>query len=206
MIRESAIFTNSSDFVFQGVTGTTSYMDVHTDQNSGNTFEKVVADNYVIKGTVSFDGNTAECVYITDKRLEKVSQKQTEESIKCAAQELLDMINAARNKKGLSLLVWNNSAEKAAVSHSEDMKNGYYEDYINGEGLTPFERMAQNGVQFKSAAEAISSQYRNISSVYGDLINTVGTRTNILNPDYTHVGIGIVTNGYRLFVTVDMFR
>lgn len=106
-------------------------------------------------------------------------------------------VNAARVQKGLAPLSYSSTLTQTARKHSQDMaENGYF-DHINLAGQSPFERMKNDGISYKVAAENLA--YGQVSSIYAHhgLMNSLGHRKNILNKEVTSLGVGVEFNELR---------
>ena len=128
---------------------------------------------------------------------------------------MLDLLNADRaaassqretNGRAHPLL-WDARLAAAARAHSEDMaRNGYF-SHQGSDGSMPSTRVSRAGVQWRGTAENIaktSDVFEAESLFMNEPKFQHNHRGNILNPSYTHVGIGIVTgpDGY-LYITQD---
>jgi uncharacterized protein YkwD len=74
----------------------------------------------------------------------------------------------------------------------------------NPEGQTPFDRMRQAGISYKYAGEnlAINSS---VAAAETAFMNSSGHRANILSPNYTEIGIGVVRNSRGSVYVVQEF-
>lgn len=103
----------------------------------------------------------------------------------------LSLLNQDRAKYGLPALKMNSQLSRLAESYANDMiKRGYFSHY-NPEGLSPFDRMNNAGIAYRSAGEnlAINSSVPGAETAF---MNSSGHRANILNSSYTEVGLGVV--------------
>ncbi len=108
-----------------------------------------------------------------------------------AEERLLELLNEARRSAGLGVLVRDSIIDEVARQHSEDMlKRGYFA-HETLEGVSPFDRMLQGGVRFRTAAENLAMA-PNAEIAHQGLMDSPGHRANILNPEFTRVGIGAV--------------
>jgi len=116
---------------------------------------------------------------------------------------VLVLLNHERTTRGLPALTFNDTARTVARAHSTDMFARGYFSHINPEGKNPFDRMRAGGVKFGSAGENLALA-PTLALAHTGLMNSPGHRANILSPNYTTVGIGIVDGGpYGLMVTQD---
>lgn len=115
-------------------------------------------------------------------------------------QQALTLLNQDRAKYGLAALKYNSQLTSLARSYAQDMiRRGYFSHY-NPEGQSPFDRMSQAGISYKSAGEnlAINSSVPSAETAF---MNSPGHRANILNSGYTEVGIGVVrTSSGQVYV------
>jgi uncharacterized YkwD family protein len=115
--------------------------------------------------------------------------------------QLLELVNAERVAHGAGPLVVDEQLVKLARMKSQDMIDRGYFDHISPTYGSPFEMMRDHGVSYKSAGENLAGAF-SVESAHRALMNSPGHRRNLLNPGYTHVGIGIVQGGpYGLMVT-----
>ncbi len=105
--------------------------------------------------------------------------------------QVLDMTNVFRYKYKVASLKWDSQVAEVARAHSADMSKRTYFNHNSPEGLTPFDRMEAQGLNYLSAGENIASGYEDAPSVHTGWINSLGHRKNILEPAYTRLGVGI---------------
>jgi len=101
-----------------------------------------------------------------------------------------NLLNADRASNGLSPLKFNTKLTALGEKYAQDMINRNYFSHYNPEGQSPFDRMKQAGIGYSYAGEnlAINS---NVSTAETAFMNSSGHRANILNTNYTEVGIGV---------------
>lgn len=109
-------------------------------------------------------------------------------------QQLFELTNAARVRHGLHPLHWDELVAHTARKHSEDMALHHYFSHDNLQGLSPFDRMKNDGIVFAGAGENLA--YGQSSSIFAHegLMNSKGHRDNILTKQYSHLGIGVAFN------------
>ncbi|HLD01837.1 MAG TPA: CvpA family protein [Patescibacteria group bacterium] len=111
-----------------------------------------------------------------------------------AEEQMLEMVNKERAKRGLTLLVIDEELVQFARSYSLDMfQRGYFSHY-NPEGESPFDRMEKAGITYTSAGENLALAPSVELSMQG-LMNSPGHRVNILRPEFGKVGIGVMDGG-----------
>ena len=72
--------------------------------------------------------------------------------------------------------------------------NDFFSHY-GSDGSSPFDRMAWSGFSYTAAAENIyagGGSYNSPQQAFNGWMNSPGHRTNMLNPTYTHIGVGYI--------------
>lgn len=108
--------------------------------------------------------------------------------------QCFDLANAARALEGLPPLAWDEQAAAAAQRHSGDMKEQDFFEHVNPRGETPFDRLAQEGVQYFSAAENIAAGQVSAIFAHQGWMNSPDHRQNILG-DFERMGSGVEFGG-----------
>jgi len=130
---------------------------------------------------------------------EDVLRAETEEGI-------VQVINQAREERGLSPLREDSRLQKIARRHSQDMANRRFFAHFNPDGRDVVERLQTAKITgFTAAGENIFSKKRvedPAPVVIREWLGDLGHRKNLLNPRYTTTGVGIA-RGERgeLYVT-----
>lgn len=106
------------------------------------------------------------------------------------AQQVLNLVNAERAKNNLSPLTLSSSVSKVAQIKAEDMKNNNYFSHTSPTYGSPFEMLKQFGVSYKTAGENIAKGQKTPEAVVNAWMNSAGHRANILNKNYTQLGVG----------------
>lgn len=114
--------------------------------------------------------------------------------------EMLEYINEERTKAGVSPLQMDTEVAKVAQIKSQDMVDNNYFSHTSPTYGSPFDMMKDFDISFKAAGENIAIN-STVIGAHNAFMNSQGHRENILNPNYTHVGIGIVENGSGITVT-----
>lgn len=111
-----------------------------------------------------------------------------------AEQEMLKKVNIERTKEGLEPVKFDNALRDVARAHSDDMfKRGYFSHYTP-EGISPFDRMNNAGINYIFAGENLALAPTTPLAHQG-LMNSPGHRANILNPNFHKIGIGVIDGG-----------
>ena len=109
--------------------------------------------------------------------------------------EVLQLINQERTNRGLSALILSQKLDTAADRHSEDMATQGYFSHTGQDGSNVGTRIERAGyTDWRRWGENIAAGQRSAQSVVQAWMNSSGHRANILNADFTHMGLGYLTN------------
>jgi uncharacterized YkwD family protein len=105
-------------------------------------------------------------------------------------QEMVRLVNAERSKRGLDPLKVDLELCNVARNKSQDMiDNSYFSHYSPTYG-SPFEMLKNFGIKYIYAGENIAGNAA-VKNAHTALMNSEGHKKNILNANFTHIGIGI---------------
>ena len=107
---------------------------------------------------------------------------------------MLDLVNAERTKLGLKPLQIDLELVKLARLKSQDMINLNYFSHQSPTYGSPFELMIAAVISYRLAGENLAGA-PTVERAHTGLMNSPGHRANILNPSYTHIGIGAISGG-----------
>lgn len=117
--------------------------------------------------------------------------------------EVVRLVNIEREKNGLSALKSDNSRlNKAADIRAEEIVTVF--SHTRPSGADCFSALIEYGVKYRMAGENIAYGYTTPEKVVEGWLNSKGHRENILNPSFTHIGVGYNKNGnswVQLFIT-----
>lgn len=115
-------------------------------------------------------------------------------------QQVLDLVNAERTKRGLSPLTLDAKLCNVATKKAEDMATKNYFDHTSPTYGSPFDMMRQFGVSYQAAGENIAKGQTTPQEVMNSWMNSSGHRANILSSNFTKLGVGVAkdSNG-RLY-------
>ena len=134
-------------------------------------------------------------ILIIDKNLENQKSgyfgKPSESLREGLEYQLFDLTNAARVKHGLSILSWHEPTRNTVRAHSEDMAENQYFDHTNLEGQSPFDRLAEDAISFRTAGENLATGQPNSIFAHEGLMNSIGHRENKLKSDYSAYAAGV---------------
>ncbi|WP_042346765.1 CAP domain-containing protein [Bacillus massiliigorillae] len=127
----------------------------------------------------------------------KPEQEKPSTSVSAYEQKVVELTNAERAKQGLKPLTLDVELSKVARIKSQDMKDKNYFDHNSPTYGSPFDMMKKFGISYNYAGENIAQGQRSPEEVVKAWMNSQGHRENIMNPNYTHIGIGhVADNNY----------
>ncbi|GAA2123206.1 CAP domain-containing protein [Glycomyces algeriensis] len=109
-----------------------------------------------------------------------------------------DLVDAERAEAGCGSLERDSRLDNAARLHAEDMAANDYFDHTSQDGRGPTERAAEQGYE-GGVGENIAAGYPDAAAVMEGWMNSEGHRANILNCDYSVLGIGIADRDGTLY-------
>jgi len=103
----------------------------------------------------------------------------------------VELVNQHRVDVGCPALTWNAEVAAVAQAHSEDMVARDFFAHTNPDGDSPFDRLANAGIDFSAAAENIAYGYPTPEMVLDAWLASDGHRANIENCALTEHGVGL---------------
>lgn len=126
---------------------------------------------------------------------EQTTEQNQSSELSQFEQEVVELTNQERAKQGLSPLKIDTELSKVAREKSSDMaSNGYFAHNSPSYG-SPFDMMKQFGISYSTAGENIAKGQRTPEEVVNAWMNSEGHRANIMNANFTHIGVGYVEQG-----------
>ncbi len=116
-------------------------------------------------------------------------------SVTTYEQEVIRLVNEIRVQNGLKPLTYDWELSRVAHYKSQDMKDNSYFAHNSPVYGTPFQMIRNFGINFRSAGENIAKGYATAQAVVNGWMNSSGHRANILNANYTKIGVGYVPAG-----------
>lgn len=142
------------------------------------------------------DGSTGAGTNESGKGDTNTSNDETaDEDASEQAQAVLKIVNQERSKQGLKALILDKQLNKVAQLKAEDMKKNNYFDHNSPTLGSPFDLMRSQGVSYRTAGENIAAGQQSAQAVMESWMNSSGHRANILNGNYTKLGVGFATGG-----------
>ena len=109
--------------------------------------------------------------------------------------EVVRLVNQARSRNGLPPLTENWELSRVARYKSQDMKDRGYFSHNSPTYGTPFQMIRAFGLTYRYAGENIAMGYASPQAVVEGWMNSGGHRANILNVNYTQIGVGYEPRG-----------
>lgn len=123
---------------------------------------------------------------------ENISANDT--SLSSAEQEMVNLVNQARSQNNLPALKVDTALANVARVKAKDMIDNNYFSHNSPTYGSPFDMMKSFSIRYIKAGENIAGN-QSVQGAHDSLMNSPGHRANILSPDYTHIGIGIIEGG-----------
>lgn len=136
-------------------------------------------------------------------------------------QLMFRLLNATRRHHlpgwvGTADLTWHDDLAAVSRQHSADMLRRQYVAHVTPEGVTAAQRLQQRGVRYVACGENIGIVYgetahdeQAVHDIHNAFMNQprslTNHRGNLLNPIWTHVGIGIAYNPDGALVATQSF-
>lgn len=121
---------------------------------------------------------------------DKVNVPMPDPALTNTQNEILALVNKERAKNGLNPLAIDWQVSRVAQYKSDDMANNNYFSHTSPSYGTPFQMLKSFNVKYRTAGENIAKGQKTPEAVMTAWMNSEGHRANILNPNYTHLGVG----------------
>ncbi|MEA3319239.1 MAG: CAP domain-containing protein [Bacillota bacterium] len=126
---------------------------------------------------------------------EKPATEQAAGAVSEFEKKVVELTNAEREKQGLAPLKLDEELSKVAKEKSKDMQQNNYFSHNSPTYGSPFDMMKQFGVEYRTAGENIAQGQQSPEEVVNAWMNSEGHRANIMNENFTHIGVGHVEEG-----------
>ena len=122
----------------------------------------------------------------------------TEDPLELTAEEseLINLINAERAGHGLGPVRPSSVLMQVARAHSQDMIDRDFFDHVNPDGWGPRDRLDNAGYNWMTYGENIGGGYSSAELMSNGWMNSSGHRANMLNTEFTEIGVGYVAGGF----------
>lgn len=119
---------------------------------------------------------------------DKPNQKPDGESNSSFVSQVVSLVNEERAKAGLSALTVDSRAAAAAEVRAREIVTSFSHTRPDGSSFST--ALTQSGASFRGAGENIAYGQRTPQEVMNGWMNSQGHRANILNADFTSIGVG----------------
>lgn len=122
------------------------------------------------------------------------STKTNATTLTDSEKQMIKLVNDARAQNNVPPLEVDMQLTNVARIKCQDMIDNNYFSHNSPKYGSPFDMIKSFGVKFVQAGENIAGN-QSVENAHNSLMNSPGHRQNILNPNYTHIGIGIKAGG-----------
>ena len=206
-------------------TGLVTASSLNVRQGPGTNYEKVtliykneyvrvfaqIKDWYVIQTNNDYIGMVSKSyiklIYPTKAETTTTPNTQTQTTntgLTQDEQETFNLVNAERQKEGLSALKIDNELQNVARTKAKDLVENNYFAHNSPTYGTPFEMMKNFGITYKTAGENIAGNSSNSGAVKA-WMNSEGHKANILNSSYNYTGLAVISSPKYGKIYVQMF-
>lgn len=134
------------------------------------------------------------------------SSSTSSANVATAEKNAVELMNADRRANGLSDLKVSSAVTAVARSHAQDMVNRKFFSHSNPDGKTPSDRLKAAGISYSAVGENIAEN-TSVQAAETSFMNSSGHRANILNSNYTTVGIGVAYDSAgNVYVVQDFIK
>ena len=118
---------------------------------------------------------------------------QPDESAKSYVEQVVDLVNAERAKVNLPALTMSQEVNQAAQIRAVETTQSFSHTRPNGSSFSSV--LTENGISYRRAGENIAWGQKTPEAVVNAWMNSEGHRANILNANFTTIGVGYYLNG-----------
>jgi len=127
--------------------------------------------------------NTPFDMEVDEEKLDRDNEKQ-----------IFDLTNIMRARFNLKVLNLDEKTSMVAYAHSVDMNESDEFSHSSKKYGELIDRLEAGEVVYQTASENIAANYMDAPAVVEGWLNSKDHRENLLNEDYTHIGIGVFNN------------
>lgn len=132
-----------------------------------------------------------------------VSDDTVSSDTSALAAEILLLVNAYRAQNGIAAVQYDATVQKAARLRAEELRQSFSHTRPNGSRC--FTALDEVGADYHGAGENIAMGQTTAREVMTDWMNSEGHRANILNENFTTLGVGISTDANGKTYWAQMF-
>lgn len=117
---------------------------------------------------------------------------QDDAELSTFAQQVVDLVNEERGKAGLAPLVADGQVSQAAETRAREIEQVFSHTRPNGSSFST--ALEELGISYRGSGENIAYGQKTPQEVMNGWMNSAGHRANILNGDFTTIGVGYHQN------------
>lgn len=118
-------------------------------------------------------------------------------------EQVVHLVNLERAKEGLAPLTLEADITDAAMVRAKEIQASFSHTRPNGSSFAT--ALKEAGVSYRSAGENIAWGQKTPEIVVDAWMNSSGHRANIMNPNYSRIGVGYLTNASGTPYWVQLF-
>ena len=141
------------------------------------------------------DGSTGTSTSESGTGDSDAQKTETTQAEMTQAEAVLKLVNQERAKVGVQPLTLSEKLTSIANTKAKDMADKNYFSHESPTYGSPFDMLKQFGVSFSTAGENIAAGQKTAAEVMDSWMNSSGHRANILNKNYTQIGVGFYRGG-----------
>ncbi len=154
------------------------------------------ASEVVIDEPVTVElGNAAEPDMPLSSDIDDPSQIESDTRSISVIEEVVNIVNNERRRAGLSPLRIHSRLNAAAQAHSNDMARNNFFSHTGSDSSSFGDRMRRFGYNFSRGGENIAAGQSSPQQVMESWMNSPGHRRNILNGNFSDIGVGFTRGG-----------
>lgn len=116
--------------------------------------------------------------------------KQPDHAVNLEADKIIEWTNFYRQQEGLVELTLNNNLTQAAQIKVDDMFAQQYFEHVSPIGVSPDQVVLATGYNYKVTGENLAlGDFKDEKDLVDAWMASPGHRANILNPEYTEIGV-----------------
>lgn len=129
---------------------------------------------------------------------------QTPTDLRKAERVIFDMVNRSRAEAGVKTLEYDDDLAEVARGHSQDMRDHRFFAHVSPTHGDLSDRMTRAGIKGRRFTENIATN-ADLGAAHRGLMESPGHRVNILDPEATRLGVGIVMGDDKLLYITENF-
>ena len=119
-------------------------------------------------------------------------EDSSDDNMHAFVKEVVNLVNAERAKEGLSPLTLDTKVQAAAQIRAVECEQSFSHTRPNGTSFST--ALKEQNVSYQRAGENIAWGQRSPKEVMNGWMNSEGHRANIMNPNFTTIGVGYYQN------------